>query len=567
MLQIWERAFKLIEEAHGNDQEIRRIVFSLGLADQIAPLHHASGLGRNFVVQSILKYGGNANAKNSLGLTPLHCASREGKIDVMRTLLDSDADVNAVNPDGGTSLHAASHWGKVNAVKFLLEENAMFVENSDGFSAMYYACKNGHVDVMEALIDAGSPMTARPGGLSCLHAAVSSLCTNAVDLLLRRGLFDINIPVDSKGYEWYTPLACAIDHGSPSIVQSLLKAGADVTKHKKEFRRCAVQSKNDQVLRLVNGAVNEAAKRAKLAEEELLRLFEGEANPSTKKSKKKKKKKKRKKKKVVLLTIESEETHAESEQTEIAEFEEMIPTADEEPVTDVLDPVTAALYEELDRKESLNDIDEEVGDQMSAEIMHFLDQMGPSFSQYVFQLATEFESISAIAESYQSLEYKIFAEDYGPMKRHHAKRIIQEAHRQKQNQDGAKVAPSIATHKSLTLRELKRIGGALTRYLVRCDPSVATEYGDLHSDLTLSQTIDHLYDCGVLSQNQYKCLHTLRKARNIGEHRSGEYLNCAQFHLSEEVQRALDFLGIDRKEVSRRREFHCEAPWTRYPSM
>lgn len=73
-------------------------------------------------------------------------------------------------------------------------------------------------------------MTARPGGLSCLHAAVSSLCTNVVDLLLRRGLFDINIPVDSKGYEWYTPLACAIDHGSPSIVQSLLKAGADVTK-------------------------------------------------------------------------------------------------------------------------------------------------------------------------------------------------------------------------------------------------------------------------------------------------------------------------------------------------
>ena len=86
------------------------------------------------------------------GLTPLHCASREGKVEVMRTLLSSDADVNATNPDGGTSLHAASHWGKVNAVKFLLQKNAMFTENADGFSAMYYACKNGHVDVMEALI-------------------------------------------------------------------------------------------------------------------------------------------------------------------------------------------------------------------------------------------------------------------------------------------------------------------------------------------------------------------------------------------------------------------------------
>ena len=69
----------------------------------------------------------------------------------------------------------------------------------------------------------------------------------------------------------------------------------------------------------------------------------------------------------------------------------MIPTADEEPVSDVLDPVTAALYEELDRRESLSNADEEIGDQMSAEIMHFLDQMGPNFSQYVFQLATEFE--------------------------------------------------------------------------------------------------------------------------------------------------------------------------------
>lgn len=574
MLKIWERAFKLIEEAEGDDIKIQTIILNLGLVvecrNQITPLHHASSLGRTIVVQSLLQANANVHAVTPSGLTSLHCASREGHVDVMKLLIKANSCINARNHDDGTCLHSAAHWGRNDAVKLLIASNAEFYKHKMKFSSLYYSCKNGHVEVTKTLIEASCPIDAHPGGLSCLHASISSSSTECVQLLLKSG-FDVNMKTELKEYEWYTPLACAIDHANSGMVKTLLAAGADVNMYVNKIRASVEQCPNKEVRMLVEKALSLASKEAKRAEEELLRLFDETESPRATKKPKKKKKKKKKRRKSLRLVTQSEiemRTEIEPQPLETAESDDVAPTADEEDCgvgeQFFVEPAMAELYAELDRQQPLLLLQQdELREEMSAEVMSFLDRLGPTLSQYTLQLATEFESVSAIRESYQTLEYRAFAEDYKPMKRHHAKRIIQEAHKIKKLPGAGHdmFAQSIATHKSLTIRELKRLGRVITRYLIRACPDIATKYGDLQSDLTLANAIESLYDCGQISDNQQTCLHVLRKARNVGEHRPNEYLNNEIMFLSDEVKRALDFLGIERKEVSRRPEFHQCTPW------
>merc|ERR1719461_1208999 len=124
-----------------------------------------------------------------------------------------------------------------------------------------------------------------------------------------------------------------------------------------------------------------ASEEAKRAEEELLRLFdETEAPRATKKTKKKKRRKS------LRLVTQSEiemRTEIEPQPLETAEIDDVAPTADEEDCVGdqfFVDPAMAELYAELDRQPSLLLQQDEIREEMSAEVMSFLDCLGPTFS-------------------------------------------------------------------------------------------------------------------------------------------------------------------------------------------
>merc|ERR1712062_336282 len=90
---------------------------------------------------------------------------------------------------------------------------------------------------------------------------------------------NINEEADIKGYQWYTPLACAIDHEFPDVLKYLLEYQADVNIHEKDIRKKTESSKSDEIRQLMEEAWIDAEKKTKLLEEELVSLFEGSPTP------------------------------------------------------------------------------------------------------------------------------------------------------------------------------------------------------------------------------------------------------------------------------------------------
>jgi len=119
-------------------------------------------------------------------------------IDAVRSLLAAGTDVNSRDSEGSTPLMQAAHTGNLAMVSVLLAAGAeVNACDERGWTALMKAAYNaeldrGFADVAQALVDAGA---------------------------------DVEMPI---GYG-IRPLMLAAGYGETAVVETLLKAGADVT--------------------------------------------------------------------------------------------------------------------------------------------------------------------------------------------------------------------------------------------------------------------------------------------------------------------------------------------------
>jgi len=106
-------------------------------SDGFTPLHLASSEGHAPLIEILIKFGAQVDARTNNFRTPLHIACLRGNLSVIQALIQHGADINAKDIDSNTPCHFCSEYGHRFCLKFLLTRNPyLFANNNEDKSAI-----------------------------------------------------------------------------------------------------------------------------------------------------------------------------------------------------------------------------------------------------------------------------------------------------------------------------------------------------------------------------------------------------------------------------------------------
>jgi uncharacterized protein len=199
------------------------------------------------LVRALIKAGANVKLKNQFGTSAITEAAIVGSAPVIDALLKAGADPNTKNPEGETPLMAVARSGNVRAATLLLEARADVNarEEFGGQTALMWAAAQSQAEMVKLLASKGADLNARGvirqwerkviteprpkdmnrGGFTPLLYAAREGCVECVRHLIEAGA-DLNL----EDPERITPLVMALMNLHFEVAASLVKAGADVDK-------------------------------------------------------------------------------------------------------------------------------------------------------------------------------------------------------------------------------------------------------------------------------------------------------------------------------------------------
>lgn len=221
-----------------------------------SPLHLAAQTGSLDLIEYFLSVGADVNARDQECGTPLHYATKHSAVDIVGILLKRGADPelrdthnkiplgyakrrsmiawlleygclhDARNSRGETALIHFAALGDVDEVRSCLT-TAVDLEKfaKNGRTALHCAAAADHVEVVEALYDAGADIEVKvrtAEELTPLHLALVSDNYRSVEKLL-----DCGADLETS-YKSYTPLGDACRHRCEKAGEGLVRRGANV---------------------------------------------------------------------------------------------------------------------------------------------------------------------------------------------------------------------------------------------------------------------------------------------------------------------------------------------------
>jgi uncharacterized protein len=131
--------------------------------DGTTALHWAAQQGNEQIVDLLLKAGASAGAANTFGVVPLSLAVESGNAAIVDRLLRAGARATAALAAGETVLHTAARVGNPEVIKLLLAAGAKVdaAEDTRSQTPLMWAAASGNAAAARMLVEAGANVAAR----------------------------------------------------------------------------------------------------------------------------------------------------------------------------------------------------------------------------------------------------------------------------------------------------------------------------------------------------------------------------------------------------------------------
>lgn len=189
------------------------------------------------VVKHLVANGANINHITEDGRSAAFIASTTGNAEIMDLLCKNGADLSISNEHGVSPLISACSWDHVKVIEAMLPYASLALlnhRNKQGWSALFTACHNGHLEITKLLLAAGAdPNLANNEGESPLFAASENGHEEVVGALLQSKASLIQ--VDRAGN---TALAVACKNNFLEICVLLVQHGAFLNAKNNDGNTC-----------------------------------------------------------------------------------------------------------------------------------------------------------------------------------------------------------------------------------------------------------------------------------------------------------------------------------------
>ncbi len=189
---------------------------------EYTPLMVALNKNQSEIAEYLIEQKANCTDPKALVLASIH-----SNVDLLQKMIERKANVNSpMYSDGGsTALMTASLHGRHGNVKKLLEQKANpRLKTSEDKTAIHFAAEQGHVDIIQMLLNNKAELDAKSQLGSALNIAVQKNHPKIVDLLLKH---DADINTKMKNGE--DLLSYAVHHNFPECVDLLIKKGCKLS--------------------------------------------------------------------------------------------------------------------------------------------------------------------------------------------------------------------------------------------------------------------------------------------------------------------------------------------------
>ncbi len=149
-----EQKLELASSINATEPDYHSPPESVGLRQNLSPLHRASCWGFEDVVQALITDGADLAETDHKGETALHKAARFARLAAAVTLLKNRCDVHAVDHLGMTPLHWAALNGNAQLTRlFLLHQADIHIRDNyaGGMTAREMAELMGHKHVLAVM--------------------------------------------------------------------------------------------------------------------------------------------------------------------------------------------------------------------------------------------------------------------------------------------------------------------------------------------------------------------------------------------------------------------------------